>query len=240
MEDKEDSDVRRIGLAVLLSLVWGLLLFGFVIWAFVFKNAAGFFAPVFKTAFLGQDVTAASFTPEVIRTELLSFLAVEMLVAFAAIALIIVLTKRLSVLNPPLLWLLTRRSPRFNLLDQPWLRFQYLLLAFTLVEETVFRWFPLAVYAQPFPDIPQARAAFILAASFAFAFVHLGNFAPKDRRLITVFPHFISGLFFAYAFLHWGFGGAVFVHYCHNFFLMSGTKVVRDLLPKHLVKEVQA
>lgn len=66
---------------------------------------------------------------------------------------------------------------------------------------------------------------FALLGNVIWALVHLSNYEDKsERKLIVVLPQFISGLLFAYLYIHFGFVIALFVHLTFDFVLMSADK----------------
>ena len=223
--EKEDQKDPRVILAGLIVIVWVLGLIGFFIWAWAFNGASHFIPHVIGVAFAGSSVASERFTLEAVKESLLSFLGAEMLVGFLMAAAILVLTRRPTTLHPTL----HRPSVSVSLLG-----FSFNLLGAALREEVVFRWLPLVAIAAILPDTVSVTTSLILGSSVIFALEHLRNFDPEDRHWIMVVSHFVSGLFFVYAFLRWGFAGAVFVHYFHNFFVMIGSVAAFRAYPKAL------
>jgi hypothetical protein len=107
-------------------------------------------------------------------------------------------------------------SSLVDVIGMIWNRF-LLCSSVALREEMLFRWFPLIVL----PAIVRGISIgfFVALSTFIFGLVHLRNYPPRLRNPLRVLPQIISGIFFAYAMLRWGFGGAVFVHFIHDFYL---------------------
>ena len=94
-----------------------------------------------------------------------------------------------------------------------------------LVEETLFRWFPLGFLAGFVPQIP--INFLVVSSACLFALIHLLNFSMSQISIGFVLPQFFMGLVLSYAFLRWGFTGAAFIHFVYDLALLS---IVRNMI----------
>ncbi len=214
----ENKDTQTI--AGLVIIVWMLALTVFLLWAWVFAGAGSWIIDVWQGTIGGSTVTDEGFGHKKI-IPLLGFVGAELLVTLGTLPLILLIVGKSGFIHPVFR----------KLLAEPWLRFKFALLGMVLREEVVFRWFPLAVLIVILPAAQVTLTILIVVSSIVFALVHLTNHEPERRHPIVVLPQLIGGFFLAYAFLRWGFAGAVFAHYSFNFLILVGIKAAYNIHP---------
>ena len=181
----------------------------FLIWAFTFGNASDHLGATFTAAFTSEPIEQLPFVLGQVP-QLLSLTAATLAVSYALALVLVLLGPNLPAAK------IAFRPPKGPL--EPRLFFDMWRVA--LLEEAFFRWLPLAAIAAFLSFAP--RPALVLAASAVFALAHLMNYERGAWNILWVTPQFIGGLFLAYAFYRWGFGGAVVVHFCYDYFLLWG------------------
>ncbi len=101
----------------------------------------------------------------------------------------------------------------------------FTLFVLVILEELFARYLFLGILTKiSFLSGPGAFYAMVLVGNGLWALMHIPNFHDEDKSLLRVLPQFISGIFFSYVFVKFGFLATLLTHFGFNAVVFTTVK----------------